>query len=85
MSFRFSCGSGIQGISPNCGDLYGRYLDCQWVDITDVPLGLYLLRLSVNPDSLVAETDHGNNNVTCKIELTPGFLLKVYGCTLSGE
>ncbi len=82
---RFNCGSGIQGISPNCGDLYSRYLDCQWIDITDVPTGFYLLQLTVNPDKLVAETDHGNNVLTCAVELRDFFRMQLYWCRLSGE
>ena len=82
---RYGCSTGNQGISANCGDLYGRYLDCQWIDVTDVPLGIYLLRLQVNPDYLVPESDHKNNEVTCGIELTPGFGIKHYWCRLSGK
>ena len=35
--------------------------DCQWIDITDVPPGNYLLRLHANPGNQVAETDFYNN------------------------
>jgi lysyl oxidase-like protein 2/3/4 len=83
--FRYRCGTGIQGISTNCGDLYGRYLDCQWIDITGVPPGFYLLRLIVNPDTLVPESDHRNNDVTCTIELTAEHTLNHFWCQLSGD
>lgn len=82
---RFGCSTGHQGISANCGDLYGRYLDCQWIDVTDVKPGIYLLRLHVNPDYLVLESDHRNNEVTCGIELTSGFGITYYWCRLSGK
>lgn len=73
----------------NCGDLYARHLDCQWIDITGVPSGRYLLRLMVNPDSLVAESDHENNELTCDLELVDGYYgyyrtLTLHGCSLSG-
>ena len=35
--------------------------DCQWIDITDVPPGNYILRLHTNPGNQVAETDFYNN------------------------
>lgn len=82
---RFACGTGVQGISVNCGDLYSRFLDCQWIDITDVGVGLYLLRLIVNPDNLVVESDHRNNELTCVIELKPNFGMQTYSCKLSGR
>lgn len=49
-------GCGNMGISHQCGDIYGAYLDCQWVDITDVEPGEYILAVKVNwdqsPDAL---------------------------------
>ncbi|MFM7288025.1 MAG: lysyl oxidase family protein [Bacteroidota bacterium] len=59
-----SCPSGIpakygcsnMGITAGCGDIYSRSLDCQWIDITDVPTGDYILAAKVNwdqsPDAL---------------------------------
>lgn len=82
---RFGCSSGIQGISINCGDLYNRYLDCQWVDVTDVAPGLYILRLIVNPDKFVLESDFENNEVACAIEIRPEFGMQYYWCRLSGK
>ena len=48
-------------------------------------MGLYLLRLIVNPDKLVVESDHGNNILTCTIELRDGFRMQPYHCRLSGK
>ena len=42
----YSCAEHRQGISLRCADVYGRDLDCQWIDITDVPDGVYVLRVS---------------------------------------
>ena len=58
-----------QGISANCGDRYGRYLDCQWIDITGVESGVYLLSQQLNPHKDTSESDFRNNQVTCKVEL----------------
>ena len=80
---RYRCSTGIQGISINCGDLYGRHLDCQWIDVTDVDPGTYLLRQRVNPDRLVPETDYRNNEVTCRVQIYPGFYLATTDCQLS--
>ncbi len=64
---RYRCATGNQGISKNCGDLYGRNLDCQWIDITDNGGGSYLLRQTVNAEKLTPETDYRNNEIECEI------------------
>ncbi|OFZ19195.1 MAG: hypothetical protein A2X94_11265 [Bdellovibrionales bacterium GWB1_55_8] len=58
---RFDCG--FQGISSGWSDIYDRSLDCQWLDVTDIPAGNYLLRLEVNPDRTILEGDYMNNSV----------------------
>ena len=51
---KFSCGN--MGISAGCGDIYHAPLQCQWIDITDVDTGDYILAVKVNwdqsPDAL---------------------------------
>lgn len=51
-----------QGITAGWEDVYDSALDCQFLDITDVPPGDYLLRLTVNPDGLFRESDSDNNS-----------------------
>mgnify|MGYP000934496439 CR=1 FL=1 len=41
-------GCGNMGISAGCGDIYDRSLMCQWVDVTNVPDGDYVLVVRVN-------------------------------------
>ncbi|XP_071828425.1 lysyl oxidase homolog 4-like [Apostichopus japonicus] len=62
----FSC-NGDQGISPNCVDLYRNDIDCQWIDITGLNPDRYLLRIDVNPDKFVAESDYSNNEIICNL------------------
>ena len=45
------------------------FLDCQWIDITDVPHGHYILRLHANPGNQVAETDFYNNIGMCRTKI----------------
>lgn len=56
-----------QGISPNCYDVYKWNIDCQWIDVTDFRHGNFYLRVTVNPDKRVPESDYSNNVARCWI------------------
>lgn len=58
-----------QGIQAGWGDLYSAGLDCQYVDITGVPPGDYILELHVNPAQLLAESDYSNNVSTTTVTI----------------
>lgn len=58
---QFHCG--FQGITSGWSDVYGAGLDCQWVDITDVPNGDYVLSISINPERAIPESNYDNNVV----------------------
>ena len=45
---KYTCSN--MGITAGCQDIYSRFLDCQWVDITDLPAGDYTLVIRVNWD-----------------------------------
>ena len=87
---KFYCaGGGHQGISSGCGDKYGAHLDCQWLDISDVPnYREYDLRITANPTRNPAESDYTNNVVTCRVYIQAGAYVQVQsppGCWLSGS
>jgi hypothetical protein len=51
-----------QGLQVGCQDLYPPFaLGCQYVDVTDLPGGRYLLRATVNYDHLLVESSYDNN------------------------
>jgi hypothetical protein len=52
---------GFQGISAGWADVYDRDLDCQWIDVTGVPNGRYILEVHVNPARVLRETNYANN------------------------
>lgn len=68
-------GCNNMGISAGCGDIYGSGLDCQWIDVTGVPDGVYTLVVRCNwdgdPDALGRyETDLMNNWAQVCIHIT---------------
>ncbi|MBI2377197.1 MAG: hypothetical protein HYV07_24570 [Deltaproteobacteria bacterium] len=63
--------SGNQGISIGWYDLYDADTFCQWVDVTDVPPGVYTLEAEVNPDRNFDESDLTNNVTTTTVTITP--------------
>jgi cysteine-rich repeat protein len=66
---QFSCGN--QGISKGCSDVYGAFLPCQYIDITDanLPDGDYTLRVTLDPDGAIAEDNEANNAATAPVHI----------------
>ena len=62
---------GCNRLSAGWVDIYGVGTPCQWVDITDVPPGDYVLQLAVNPAGKVNETNVSNNVVRVPVRI-PG-------------
>lgn len=60
---------GFQGISAGWSDIYGAGLDCQWVDITEVPVGDYLLQITINPEQIIEESNYDNNTVYVPVHI----------------
>ncbi|XP_041647550.1 lysyl oxidase-like 5a [Cheilinus undulatus] len=81
---RFACTAHTQGLGPGCYDTYHANIDCQWIDITDVPPGNYILKVTVNPSQLVQESDFSNNEVRCDIRYT-GSYVQARNCRITGS
>ncbi|WP_437877817.1 lysyl oxidase family protein [Sorangium sp. So ce513] len=64
---RYHCG--FQGIQRGWSDVYHASLDCQWVDITGVAAGDYLLRISINHDRTLPESNYDNNTVEIPVTI----------------
>ena len=58
-----------EGISPGYGDDYEPALEGQYLDVTSVPPGRYLLVHRANPDMTLEESDYGNNAASVLIQL----------------
>lgn len=81
---KYKCaGHGDQGISPGCKDIYLNNLDCQWIDITDLEPGIYMFRVTINPEMKVAESSFDNNSVNCLIFYDEESI-RFSNCTLAG-
>ena len=63
----YNCGD--QGISAGCQDTYGPGLQCQWIDVTGLPDGVYDLIVTTNPEREIPELSFSNNSVTVRVRL----------------
>ncbi|MGA9525920.1 MAG: lysyl oxidase family protein [Myxococcaceae bacterium] len=57
------------GLSVGWGDIYHSNLECQFVDVTDVPSGEYDLTVRVNPQRVVLESDYSNNVSSTRVKI----------------
>jgi hypothetical protein len=63
----FDCDN--QGITRGWQDIYDKSLDCQFLDITGVKAGRYLLRVTVNPNRVLRESNYDNNSATVPVTI----------------
>jgi len=58
-----------QGVQVGWGDLYPSTLDCQWVDVTDVPPGSYELHVLLNTAGVIPEVTLDNNAISVPVTI----------------
>ncbi len=61
-----SCGNTIQGMSVGWGDTYGSSLPGQEIDFTDNADGIYSLKIIIDPNKVIVESDE-NDNESCAL------------------
>jgi Lysyl oxidase len=59
----------LEGLSPGFGDDYVPLLEGQYVDVTGLPSGRYVLVHRVNADRDLRESDYSNNAASALLEL----------------
>jgi hypothetical protein len=82
---RYNCGR--QGIQRGWGDSYYNGLECQYIDVTDVPPGRYKLRVSINPNRFFPELRYDNNVGEIDVDIGPMVTSPTEACTglIQGE
>jgi hypothetical protein len=55
----FNCNN--QGLHVGWEDIYPNDIDCQWIDITGVPGGNYILSVTVDAEGFLPESNYDNN------------------------
>lgn len=64
---KFNCD--FQGITVGWEDVYDKSLDCQWLDVTGVPDGDYVLSVVCNPQGVFIESNYDNNSAVASVRL----------------
>jgi hypothetical protein len=62
---KFDCD--FQGLQAGWEDVYDKGLDCQWIDITGLKPGRYVLKAYVNRSRRLPERNFDNNSFTLRI------------------
>jgi len=62
---RYTCEN--QGIQRGWSDIYDSSLDCQWIDVTDVTPGEYMLQVAINHEHVLPEASYDNNTVAVAV------------------
>ena len=56
---RYGCNN--MGLQVGWADVYDKSVPCQWLDITSVPGGDYVLEMVADPNDVIDESNEGNN------------------------
>ncbi len=65
----YSCDN--QGIHVGWEDVYPNDIDCQWIDITGVPPGNYVLSVAINTNGVLPESDYTNDHAEAMVTIPP--------------
>jgi hypothetical protein len=60
---------GEQGIGVGWADEYTSHLDGQWIDVTDVPAGDYVLDVETNAEHVFVETNYRDNTAAIHVTI----------------
>jgi hypothetical protein len=63
----FTCDN--QGLHVGWRDIYPNNIDCQWIDITGVAPGSYVLSVIVNADHYMPESNYANNEARATVTI----------------
>lgn len=55
------CGASEQSINAGSADHYDQFLPDQWIDVTGVAPGDYIVEITVDPEGAIRELDESNN------------------------
>lgn len=65
-----TCQPELQGLSPGWTDTYAQHLAGQWVDLSGLEDGVYVLRSVVNPRGVLRELTRENNDMLVAFRLS---------------
>ena len=74
---RFTDCNTNQGISAGWADVYNSALDCQWIDITGLPDGDYVLEARTNRNGLLGEDWYGDNFTWSGVRITGSNVVQI--------
>jgi hypothetical protein len=63
----YNCQS--QGLHIGWEDIYPNDIDCQWIDVTGVPPGNYILSVEINAEHFLPESNYDNNEARVPVTL----------------
>src|SRR5262249_13254561 len=66
---KYTCGN--QGLQAGWADTYNDTIACQYIDITGVAAGDYLIQMTIKPDNLIPESNYANNMIQIPFTIPP--------------
>jgi Lysyl oxidase/Chitobiase/beta-hexosaminidase C-terminal domain/Bacterial pre-peptidase C-terminal domain len=64
---RYTCSN--QGIQAGWADIYSADLSGQWIDVTGLPAGSYILEVDMDPMNVIDELDEANNSTRVNVTI----------------